>query len=102
MELKNSEEEKEYKYFDPKMLRPGDGSVAGARTRTPFQVCGIEWIMQIGVEINVDVDRDRDKGQVDRFLNPLLMGASHSNFDCMPDTAHSQLLEGNIRRMGNT
>ncbi|XP_047486346.1 sec1 family domain-containing protein 1-like [Penaeus chinensis] len=37
MELKNSEEEKEYKYFDPKMLRPGDGSVAGARTRTPFQ-----------------------------------------------------------------
>ncbi|XP_037799503.1 sec1 family domain-containing protein 1-like [Penaeus monodon] len=37
MELKNSEEEKEYKYFDPKMLRPGDGNVAGARTRTPFQ-----------------------------------------------------------------
>lgn len=38
MELKNSEEEKEYRYFDPKLLRPGDPSGAMPRTRTPFQV----------------------------------------------------------------
>lgn len=38
MELKNSEEEKEYRYFDPKLLRPGDTSGATPRTRTPFQV----------------------------------------------------------------
>ncbi|XP_071515570.1 sec1 family domain-containing protein 1 isoform X4 [Panulirus ornatus] len=37
MELKNSEEEKEYRYFDPKLLRPGDGMAATPRTRTPFQ-----------------------------------------------------------------
>lgn len=37
MELKNSEEEKEYRYFDPKLLRPGDPSGATPRTRTPFQ-----------------------------------------------------------------
>ncbi|XP_045129903.1 sec1 family domain-containing protein 1-like [Portunus trituberculatus] len=37
MELKNSEEEKEYRYFDPKLLRPGDTSGAVPRTRTPFQ-----------------------------------------------------------------
>lgn len=38
MELKNSEEEKEYRYFDPKLLRPGDTSGTTPRTRTPFQV----------------------------------------------------------------
>lgn len=37
MELKNSEEEKEYRYFDPKLLRPSDNSAATPRTRTPFQ-----------------------------------------------------------------
>ncbi|XP_066943279.1 sec1 family domain-containing protein 1 [Macrobrachium rosenbergii] len=36
MELKNSEEEKEYRYFDPKLLRPSDNTAA-SRTRTPFQ-----------------------------------------------------------------
>ncbi|KAK4324075.1 hypothetical protein Pmani_005260 [Petrolisthes manimaculis] len=34
MELKSSEEEKEYRYFDPKLLRPGDSAT---RTRTQFQ-----------------------------------------------------------------
>lgn len=41
MELKSNEEEKEYRYFDPKLLRPGDSAT---RTRTPFQVtimCGV-------------------------------------------------------------
>ncbi|KAK7084719.1 Sec1 domain containing protein 1 [Halocaridina rubra] len=37
MELKNCEEDKEYRYFDPKLLRPSDGSSATPRTRTPFQ-----------------------------------------------------------------
>nr|XP_053650238.1 sec1 family domain-containing protein 1-like [Cherax quadricarinatus] len=37
MELKNCEEEKEYRYFDPKLLRPSDGTGATPRTRTPFQ-----------------------------------------------------------------
>ncbi|CAL4092369.1 unnamed protein product, partial [Meganyctiphanes norvegica] len=37
MELKNSEETKEYLYFDSKLLRPSDGNLASARTKTPFQ-----------------------------------------------------------------
>ena len=41
MELKNCEEEKDYLYLDPKLLRPGDSNRTGARARTPFQVLSI-------------------------------------------------------------
>ncbi|XP_076048320.1 sec1 family domain containing Slh [Oratosquilla oratoria] len=37
MEMRSSEEEKEYRYFDPKLLRPGDSNASSARSRTPFQ-----------------------------------------------------------------
>ena len=47
MELKSCEEEQEYLYFDPKLLRPNDSNVANARARTPFQVSGINHVLNI-------------------------------------------------------
>ncbi|KAF2358376.1 Sec1-like protein [Trinorchestia longiramus] len=39
MELRSCEEDKNYCYLDPKLLRPQDASSAAARARTPFQDC---------------------------------------------------------------
>uniref|UniRef100_A0A2P2HY43 Sec1 family domain-containing protein 1-like n=1 Tax=Hirondellea gigas TaxID=1518452 RepID=A0A2P2HY43_9CRUS len=39
MELRSCEEDKEYCYLDPKLLRPQDANNAAARARTPFQDC---------------------------------------------------------------
>lgn len=39
MELRSCEEDKDYCYLDPKLLRPQDAANAAARARTPFQDC---------------------------------------------------------------
>ncbi|RXG52809.1 Sec1 family domain-containing protein 1, partial [Armadillidium vulgare] len=37
MELKNCEEERDFLYFDPKIIRPSESTIVNARAKTPFQ-----------------------------------------------------------------